>query len=106
MDWRTDGRSWAGLSSGLGKKISSLVWLDRKKSNRGLMLKQLDRLGTNFKRRVVIVQPHVTETKHKFAQTHPKSPDAARLRQLDTLLVAAEMNCRALGADFIVVGAK
>ncbi len=95
-----------GMSSGVGKKISKLVWRNRTAIKREAMLKELSKLGANYKRRVVIVQPHVTETKHKYAQAHPNSPDAARLRQLDTLLVGAELNCRALGAELIVIGAK
>lgn len=95
-----------GLSAGLGKKISKLVWKDRTQTKRDALLKELKKIGANFKRRVVIVQPHVTERNHKNALAHPQSPGAARLRQLDTLLIGAEMNCRALGADLIVVAAK
>ena len=57
-----------GLAAGLGKKISKLVWQNRKPSTREAMLKELKKVGANFKRRVLIVQPHVTSAAHEDAQ--------------------------------------
>ncbi len=95
-----------GLEKGLGKKISKLVWKDRQPAAREDFVKALRKIGHNYRRRVVIVQPHVTEAKHSQAQANREGSDAARLRQLDTLLIGAEMNCRALGAELIVLAAK
>lgn len=94
-----------GLAEGLDKKISKLVWLNRLKKKREDFLKVLDTIGTNFRRQVIIVQPHVTKVCHDAARQNPNSSDARRLRQLDTLLFAAEMSCRGVQADLRVVSA-
>ena len=95
-----------GLANGLEHKIGSLVWHDRSANTRKQMLAALKVLGTNYRRRVVIVQPHVRETSWKAAQSNPAGSDAARLRQLDTLLLSAEASYHALGAELVVIGAR
>ena len=43
---------------------------------------------------------------HRAARSDPQSADFPRLRQLDTLLLGAEANCRGLGAELVVVTAR
>jgi hypothetical protein len=95
-----------GLASGLKKKIGKLVWFNHVKKKREEFLDVLKIIGTNFRRQVVVLQPHVTKVCHDLARQHPKSPDAARLRQLDTLLFGAEMSCRGLQAELRVIAAS
>jgi hypothetical protein len=67
-------------------------------------------LGTNYRRRVIVFQPRVTQSAHAAAQgdidSGSQSARANRLRQLNTLLLGAEADCRDLGADFWVLSSK
>jgi hypothetical protein len=92
-----------GLDKGLGAKIRKLVWRDRAASTRAEMLDVLSGIGTNYDRRVVILQPHLTRDRYEAARANPKDKDFARLQQLDTLLLSARASCNALGASFRVV---
>ena len=94
-----------GLAKGVGKKIGKLVWHDRKPSTRAKFLTLLKQIGANHRRQVIIIQPRVTKVCHDAARARPTSVDAIRLRQLDTLLISAEMSCRALNAEFKVLTA-
>jgi len=92
-----------GLADGLGSAISGVAFFNRGPSTREAMIDALRNLGSNYRRRVVIVQPHVTRARHDAARANPGSGDAARMRQLDSLLLGAEANVHALGAEFMVV---
>jgi len=94
-----------GLESGVGKKVGDLVWYNRKptKDGRKGMLKALHNIGTSYKRQVVIVQPRLTRAQEEYARRNPSSPDAARLRQLDTLLLEQENSCHGLQARLRVI---
>ena len=94
-----------GLANGLERVISQVAFFNRAPSTRQDMIDQLQGLGRNFERRVVIVQPHMMRARHDSARANPNSADAARLRQLDTLLIGAEAAVRSLGAEFLVVTA-
>ncbi len=67
------------------------------------MLKVLGKIGSNYERRVVVLQPHLTRSRHNAARKNQKDKDFARLRQLDTLLLSARSSCNDLGASFRVV---
>lgn len=66
-------------------------------------LAALDKIGANYQRQVVIVQPRLTRARTRLARSKPKSPDAARLRQLDTLLLTQANACHGLQARLVVV---
>lgn len=93
------------LARGVGKKVGNLVWHNRRpaKDGRMGMLKALQNLGTSFRRQVVIIQPRLTQAREEYARKHPKSSDAARLRQLDTLLIEQENSCHGLRASLSVI---
>lgn len=87
--------------------LSALTWLDgEQQRNRDGFILALRRLGTNYGRRVVVLQPRVTKTAFEAAQRDLKqdghSARAARLMQLQTLLLGTEANCREFGAPFFV----
>lgn len=90
----------------LDRRIREAVWRNRKKAtDRKGMLKAIAALGSNYQRRVIVVQPHVTKT--TLQKAYDAKPDAAQhhlAKQLDTLLVAAAANCHAVGAEFYVIG--
>ncbi len=93
-----------GLRRGLGKRISNLVWHDGIQSTRAAMVEALSGLGANYGRQVVILQPQITHVALTHAREHSRSQDAARLRQLDTLLIGASAACRNVSAAFFVIG--
>lgn len=97
-----------GLESGVGKKVGKLVWYNRRPAKEGRtgMLKALQSIGTSYRRQVVIIQPRLTQAREEYARRHPKSRDAARLRQLDTLLLEQENSCHGLQASLSVICAN
>ncbi len=97
-----------GLESGVGKKVGKLVWYNRRRAKQGRtgMLKALQNIGTNYRRQVVIIQPRLTQAREEYARKHTNSRDAARLRQLDTLLLEQENSCHGLQASLSVICAK
>lgn len=76
---------------------------DRKK-----LIQAINNLGSNYRRRVVILQPRVTKTRHDAVAKTFRNPNGAReadrFRQLNTLLLEAELACKGMGADFYVIG--
>jgi hypothetical protein len=94
-----------GLAAGLDHQIGQLVWYNRDPRTRADMIAALQEVGANYRRRVVILQPHVTQASWNTARANPTSGDAARLRQLDTLLLSAEASCHGLGAELVVISA-
>ena len=93
------------LERGLRKSVGKLVWHNRKiaKGGREAMLDALKKIGTNYERQVVIIQPRLTRARALLARSKPKSSDAARLRQLDTLLLTQANACHGLQARLLVV---
>ena len=80
------------------------MWLDGTPSTLANFQAAIQGLGTNVRRRVVILQPHITRTALITARGATTGADLARRRQLETLLVAARANVQSMGAEFLVVG--
>lgn len=95
-----------GLREGLAHKVGALVWHNHRASNRHDMLNALHQVGSDYARRVVILQPHLSRAKYEHAREHRRSRDAARLRQLDALLLVAEAGIHGLGASLSVIGER
>jgi hypothetical protein len=97
-----------GLEDGIGKRVGKLVWHNRQpaKDGRTRMLEALQRIGARYRRQVVIIQPRLTQAREEYARKHSKSSDAARLRQLDTLLLGQENSCHGLQASLSVICAN
>lgn len=98
-----------GIRAGLGTKIGQLVWHDGAPTKREKMIEALGGIGASYRRRVIVLQPQVTESKVEeiraaAANGGNHKGDAARLRQLDTLLHSAEATAHGLGAELVVVG--
>lgn len=99
------------LQQGSGKGVASATWENGvKRDDRSGMITALGKLGGDYRRRVIILQPRVTSTAHHAAMddilNHRNTPRADRLRQLNTLLLGAEGDCHDLGADFFVIGSE
>lgn len=95
--------SATSLALGVGRKVGEAVWQDGTPSDRSKFVKALGQLGANYQREVLIVQPRLLQSSLTRARARPGTPDHARLRQLETLLLAAEASCRAFGARLRVV---
>jgi hypothetical protein len=95
------------VGAGIPKDLSLHAWHEGGPVVREDFIARLDALGANFRRRVVILQPHVRrdllEEVRSGGVNHAQFP---RLRQLDTLLNAAAADCRSVGAELVVVGAE
>ncbi len=96
-----------GLRAGLGKQIGKLVWFNRDDSTREEMLEALEAIGSNYRRMIVIFQPHIAQSKleevRKAISEGKRHEDKGRLRQLDTLLLGARASCQDLGAGLWVL---
>jgi len=94
-----------GLKDGLAKKMNGATWSDGKYiGNRKPMLQALDKMGADYRRVVVILQPRATWSAMQAARAKPTSQAFRRVQQLDTLLLSAQSNCQAVGAQLIVIG--
>lgn len=97
-----------GLVDGKGKAVGDAVWRDGVPTTRDEMVKALKGLKENYRRQVVVVQPRITSKEHRAVRNdRTAGRDTARskrMRQLDTLLIGAQADCRALQADLLVVG--
>lgn len=102
------------LSANAGNKIGKAVWHNGvPQSDRSGFLDALAARSENAERRVVIFQPRarkeeLTRVRKKIAKGTGAREDnhVRRLRQLDTLLLAARADCYKLGATFRVVGSR
>jgi hypothetical protein len=98
-----------GLTAAVGRRIGSFVRLGTvKHDNREGFLAALEKIGAAYGRRVVIIQPRISRLQLEGArrdwQRESASGRGVRLRQLESLLLAAENNCRALQAELTVIG--
>jgi hypothetical protein len=86
------------------------VWHNgRRQKNRNEILKILANVGSNMTKTVYVLQPSARKSAvdaigMQIAKGHVDRPEARRLRQLDTLLLAARAECNGLGANFYVIG--
>ena len=83
-------------------RIADAVWHDGSLVRREEMLAAVRRAGFRFHRRVIVLQPHARKTLVTAPQGRADR-SATRAAQLHTLLLAAQANCRSLGAEFSVI---
>lgn len=106
------------LSEGLAKKLSefdnenkkvgNLIWKDgEQQQDRSGLIQILKNLGSDYRRRIVILQPSLAKPQkikaEENAKLNKKDENYARLKQLETLLLGIESDCRGLGAEFWVI---
>ena len=89
--------------------VAAATWENgRLLGNRKKLIQTIDGLGHNYRRRVVVLQPRVTKSRYdKVAKTFRNTMttrEEDRFRQLNTLLLEAELACKGLGAEFYVIG--
>jgi hypothetical protein len=93
------------LAKGLGDaaRASNHFWKDGAPAAKDDFITAIEAIGDNYVRRVVIVQPHVTEGAWKKADAAKDGVNRLRLDQLNTLLASAWRSCNGLGAEFRVI---
>ncbi len=93
------------------KKVGKLIWKEGEpQQNRSELIEILKNLGSDYRRRVVILQPSLAKPQKIDAEKNAKkgkiSDNYARLKQLETLLLGVESDCRGLGAEFWVIASE
>lgn len=81
--------------------VSNLVWCNGNQESRINFKNYIDSL-TNYKKRVVILQPHLI--KNKFINHNNTPTNMNRINQLNTLFVSTQITIQSLGAEFVVIG--
>lgn len=83
-------------------RIGDAVWHNGRLTAKAAMRDAIRKAGANFKRKVIILQPHVRRS--VLLADDPKGGRRdTRAAQLHTLLLAAQANCQALGAEMSVI---
>jgi hypothetical protein len=85
------------------------AWVDGTRvSGRGDFIEALEMRSPRDRARLVIVQPHVSEGRHRSAAEAGRStPDGVRLQLLDSLLNGARATvARSTGAELVVISAR
>jgi len=89
--------------------LTDAVWHNGlRQANRDGVLAVLDRLGSNLKKSVVVLQPRVRRSVYhdiraKMDAGEAERADVKRMQQLDALLLGARADCFSLGASFRVI---
>ena len=99
------------LQNGMARPAAAHVWHDGTlvPNGRPQMLEAVRAAGQDLTKTIVILQPRLTETVWRDARERQARGDTgplvARMKQLDTLLLTTQAECRALGAALQVIGA-
>lgn len=96
------------LKRGKANQIATAVWCDGNRiGDRTDMIERAKKLPAAYKRVVVVLQPQLTDLEHERC-FGPKATRAraVRMKQLDTLMLSAQLSCMAVGAKFIGMAEK
>lgn len=94
------------LKKGKGRKIGAAVWHNGvKQPNRNAMLAAITALPASASKVLIVLQPRVTKREHIRCRADGAPPShAMRIRQIDTLMLAARASALACGASFVGIG--
>ncbi|NEI02417.1 hypothetical protein [Rhizobium leguminosarum] len=94
------------LDAGRHHLIADAVWHDGvRQPDRTGLIARVQALPANYRKRVVILQPQLTETEHDNCANGLATPTRTlKMKQLNTLLLAARLSANAVGADLEVWG--
>jgi hypothetical protein len=94
------------LKKGKGRKIGAAVWHNGiKQPNRTPMLAAIQALPASASKVLIVLQPRVTKREHVRCRADGAAPShAMRIRQIDTLMLAARASALACGASFVGIG--
>ena len=87
--------------------IAAATWENgTQAADRTAIIARATTLPTGHPRRVVILQPHLTQTEHDACQAATVGPARLhRMKQLNTLMLAARLSATAVGSEIEVWGA-
>ncbi len=94
------------LKKSKDKKIAKAIWFDGvRQPNRDDFLKAVKKLPRNHRTVLIVLQPSVTKrTRDKCLADGAAPTFAMRMKQIDTLLLAARASALACGATFVGIG--
>lgn len=95
------------LDAGRHHLIADAVWHNGiRQPDRTGLIARVQALPIGYKKRVVILQPQLTETEHnECANGQASQRRTLKMKQLNTLLLAARLSANAVGSDLEVWGA-
>ncbi|MER8606010.1 hypothetical protein NKH48_20100 [Mesorhizobium sp. M1233] len=91
------------LTRGKAKKIGAAVWHDGvKQPNREGFLKAVEKLPASASKVLIVLQPRLTKSEIARCRAAAATPTRSmRIKQIDTLMLAARASALACGATFI-----
>lgn len=95
------------LDAGRQHLISDAVWHNGvRQPDRTGLIARVQALPANYRKRVVILQPQLTQTERDDCENGRAPPQRTlKMKQLNTLLLAARLSANAVGAELEVWGA-
>lgn len=103
LRWRDEAHLTGNLTAGIQHKVGAAVWHNRHRSNRAEFLRAIRTLGTHYRRRVVILQPQITN-RNLANSGADQGAEHTRYQQLMTLLNGTRTACQSQGAELLVIG--
>lgn len=93
----------AELIRGQTGKIGGAVWRDgARQANRTGIIARAGQLGPNHPRRVIVLQPQLTQREHDLCRSGQAPHNRIlRMHQIDTLMLSADLSARAVGGSLI-----
>ncbi|WP_429359838.1 hypothetical protein [Paraburkholderia sp. GAS32] len=88
------------LTRGRNDQIARAVWHNGvRQPDRAGIIARAQQLPSNHPRRVIILQPQLTRQEHDLCRSGQATPTRLlKMHQLDTLMLAAELSAKAVGA--------
>lgn len=95
------------LEKGKLKKIGAAVWHDGvKQANRDGLIAQAKKLKARVRKQLFVLQPRISRTERDYCWSAAATANRAkRIRQVETLMLAARISAQACGASFIGITA-
>ena len=95
------------LENGVNKAIAGAVWFDgARQDDRAGIIAMANQLKPDHEKVVMVLQPQLTRSERDACDGGIGGPRGARMRQLHTLMLAAELSCRAVGARLVSIGSE
>lgn len=96
------------LDAGRNHLIADAVWHNGiRQPDRTGLIARIQALPSDYRKRVVIIQPQMTRTEHDSCASGAATPRRTiKMKQLNTLLLAAKLSANAVGAELEVWGAQ
>lgn len=95
------------LKAGQKKSIAAATWKDGKPTTRGKFIEEIQSLPANVPRNLMILQPRLTVAELEACANRTASADRVqRFKQLNALVLSAQLSAMAVGAKLVVFAAE